>query len=78
MCGILLTWWFSRNNNGPIVGSKNQIRGSAINTRIVKLPVEEPSRPKSEDKKAVNEEGTETSGLPLVAENCEYISRNES
>ena len=35
MCGVLFTWWVGRKNNGAIVQS--DVRGSAVNTRVVKL-----------------------------------------
>lgn len=31
MCGIILSMWIGRHNNGPIV------QGPAVNTRVVKL-----------------------------------------
>jgi len=38
MCGILCTWWLGRQNNGPIEERTNVgVRGSAVNTRLVKL-----------------------------------------
>ncbi len=37
MCGVIFTWWVGRHNNGPITGSNSNVRGSAINTRVVKL-----------------------------------------
>ncbi len=40
MCGVRVTWCIGRNNNGSI-GADNQVRGEAVNTRVVKLlPVE--------------------------------------
>ena len=35
MCGVLFTWWVGRKNNGPI--RQSDVRGSAVNTRVVKL-----------------------------------------
>ncbi len=38
MCGILFTWWAGRHNNGPVGERTNVgVRGSAVNTRVVKL-----------------------------------------
>ncbi|RFU32446.1 hypothetical protein B7463_g3887, partial [Scytalidium lignicola] len=38
MCGVLVTWWVGRHNNGPIDETSNSnLRGSAVNTRVVKL-----------------------------------------
>ncbi|KUJ07226.1 uncharacterized protein LY89DRAFT_691994 [Mollisia scopiformis] len=42
MCGVLITWCIGRNNNGPI-GTDNQVRGEAINTRVVKSNPVNPS-----------------------------------
>jgi hypothetical protein len=53
MCGILLTWWIGRKNNGAII--QNDVRGSAINTRVVKLaPVE---RKETKISESVKDEG---------------------
>jgi hypothetical protein len=35
MCLVLFTWWAGRHNNGAI---GPEVRGSAINTRVVELP----------------------------------------
>jgi hypothetical protein len=57
MCGILLTWWIGRKNNGAII--QNDVRGSAINTRVVKLaPVD---RKETKDSKSVQDEGAHES-----------------
>jgi hypothetical protein len=38
MCGILFALWVGRHNNGPIGERTNVgVRGSAVNTRVVKL-----------------------------------------
>jgi bacteriorhodopsin len=36
MCGVILTWWMGRKNNGRIENDTG-VRGQAINTRVVKL-----------------------------------------
>lgn len=37
MCGVLLTWFLGRRNNAPIGDRANDVRGSAVNTRVVNL-----------------------------------------
>lgn len=54
MCGILITWYIGRNNNGPI-GADNPVRGEAVNTRVVKLlPVEAKDDHRVPDRKKEN------------------------
>ncbi|PMD16176.1 hypothetical protein NA56DRAFT_323155 [Hyaloscypha hepaticicola] len=48
MCAPIWTIWMSRNNNRPIEERTDVVRGSAINTRVVKLA------PLSKDKVAVS------------------------
>lgn len=66
MCGVLFTWWVGRKNNGPIGHGPNaNVTGSAINTRIVKLP---PVEKKQEQTAATNEkaEGGVSGGQGVV------------
>ena len=37
MCGPIFTLWAGRHNNGPIEERRDVVRGSAVNTRVVKL-----------------------------------------
>ena len=40
MCGPIVAFWLGRNNNGPIEGGRNVVRGGRdgnVNTRVVKL-----------------------------------------
>jgi hypothetical protein len=37
MCGLIFTLWVGRHNNGSIEDGRDLVRGSAVNTRVVKL-----------------------------------------
>jgi hypothetical protein len=66
MCGIIATWWLGRHNNGPIEERTNVgVRGSATNTRVVKL------LPLKKDKGSVNDSersGNQGSDLDVKGE----------
>jgi len=75
MCGVLFTLWVGRKNNGAIEQSSNSnVRGSAINTRVVKLaPVKakdtENPKPKPDEEEALNRK-IEDSKLAPVGESA--------
>jgi len=63
MCGVLFTWWAGRKNNGPI--GQNNVRGSAINTRVVKLApldAKQGERPKTVEDKGTHESSKNLEG----------------
>lgn len=58
MCGVLITWWIGRKNNGPL-GADGKVRGGNVNTRIVRLnPIDSTLDGKAAKKDNVGKEKT--------------------